>query len=134
MPPYFARDERALRVSATPPVVNGRLQGTAAVDIADLNNAADRRPAPAQYELFGPGDVVRLGGGAITRRVPSPGSSDAEEAEGALVEFGAIDLPWRYTPEAAAADRLRPWLVLVVGRPGADEIFLRPDGRVSLGV
>jgi hypothetical protein len=134
MPTYFARDEKALRIAAKPPLVNGRLQGTAAVEIADLNNAADKRPAPAPYELFGPGDVVRLGGGAITRRFPTPGSSDAEETKVALVEFDAIDLPWRYTPEAAAGDRLRPWLVLVVGRPGPDEIFLRPDGRVGLGV
>src|ERR1700738_761065 len=66
MPTYFARDEKALRIAAMPPVVNGRLQGTAAVDIADLNNAADKRSAPAQYELFGPGDV-----GAA----PSPGGS-----------------------------------------------------------
>ena len=108
MPTYFARDEKALRIAAMPPVVNGRLQGTAAVDIADLNNAADKRSAPAQYELFGPGDVVRLGGGAITRRFPAPGSSDAEETKVALVEFGAIDLPWRYAPEAAAGERLRP--------------------------
>lgn len=134
MPAYFARDEKALRIAAKPTVVNGRLQGTAAVDIADLNNAADKRPAPAQYELFGPGDVVRLGGGAITRRFPAPGSSDAEETKMALVEFGAIDLPWRYTPEAAAGERLRPWLVLVVGRRGPDEIILRPDGRVGLGL
>ncbi|MGZ4711265.1 MAG: hypothetical protein ACXWBN_21185, partial [Acidimicrobiales bacterium] len=133
MATFYARIEKALRVSAAPPVIDGRLQGSAAVVVADLANPGDTRPAPAHYELFGPGDVQRLGAGTITRRFPAPGASDAETTKLALVELSAHDLPWRYTPEAASGGKLRPWLVLVVGRRSPDEIVLRPDGRITLG-
>jgi len=55
--------------------------------------------------------VKRLAAGAITRRFPAPGASNAEATKLALVEFSAPDAPWRYTPERPAAGRLRPWLV-----------------------
>jgi hypothetical protein len=130
---FHPRYEKALRQSAGPDVVGGRLRGTAAVTVADLGNPADSRVAQAPYELFGPGDVQRLAAGAITRRFPAPGASDAEETKLALVEFAATDLPWRYTPAAAVGNVLRPWLVLVVGHRDPDEIVLRKDGRVTLG-
>ena len=133
MATFYARFEKALRLSAGPGVVGGRLQGSASVSIADLANPADSRVAQAPFELFGPGDVQRLAAAAITRRFPAPGASDAEETKLALVEFAAPDLPWRYTPAAAIGDVLRPWLVLVVGQRAPDEIVLRPDGRVTLG-
>lgn len=131
---FYSRFEKALRVSAGPAVIDGRLQGSTPVTVRDLANPAMAAPpVAAQYELFGPGDVQQLAAGAITRRFPAPGASDAEERKTALVEFSALDLPWRYTPAAAAAGPLRPWLVLVVGRRSSDEIVLRPDGRVTLG-
>jgi hypothetical protein len=129
---YFSRAEKALRIGATT-VVAGRLQSTVPVGIADLANPADTRSIDTDYELFGPGDVQRLAVGAIVRRFPAPGSSDAEQPKVALIEFSAVDLPWRYTPRAAAGAVLRPWLVLVVGRRTPDEIVLRPDGQVGLG-
>jgi len=82
---FYARYERALRVAATATAVSGRLQGSVPVTVADLANAADTRAAPVTFELFGPGDVDRLAPGAITRRFPSPGTSDAEETKLALV-------------------------------------------------
>jgi hypothetical protein len=131
---FYSRYEKALRVTAGPAVVDGRLQGIRPVDVVNLTDPGEKLPADAHYELFGPGDVQRLAAGAITRRYPAPGASDAEERKLALVEFGdATDLPWRYTPSAAAGAILRPWLVLVVGRRRPDEITLRPDGRVTLG-
>lgn len=133
MATFYARYERALRITATAATVSGRLQGSVSMTVADLANGADTRVAPATFELLGPGDVDRLAPGAITRRFPSPGTSDAEETKLALVEFAASDLPWRYTPEVPSGAVLRPWLVLVVGRPAPDEIVLRPDGRITLG-
>src|SRR4051794_2066717 len=130
---FYTRYEKALRRGAGPAVLDGRLQGTATVQLADLSRPAVTRQAPAPYELFGPGDVQRLAAGTITRRFPAPGASDAEETKLALVEFAATDLPWRYTPAVAAGAVLRPWLVLLVGRRSADELTLRPDGRVTLG-
>jgi hypothetical protein len=131
---FFARYETALRIGAGPGVVAGRLQGTTQVTVADVTNPSDTRSATVDYELFGPGDVQRLAAGAISRRYPVPGASDAEDTKLALVEFTASDLPWRYSPEAATAGVLRPWLVLVVGHRAPDQITLRPDGRVGLGL
>jgi len=130
---FYSRFEKALRQSATA-VAGGRLQGAVDVLLADLANPAVTRTAKAPYALFGPGDVQRLAAGAITRRFPAPNASDAEVTKLALVEFAADDLPWRYTPQLAGAGELRPWLVLVVGQRAPDDIVLRPDGRVTLGL
>ena len=130
---FYSHVEKALRAKATGPVADGRLQGDAPVTLAALGNPAVTRPTGAPYELFGPGDVERLAAGAITRRFPAPGASDAEEKKLALVEFGAPDLPWRYSPVQPDGGRLHPWLVLVVGRRAPDDVVLRPDGRVTLG-
>ena len=129
---FFSHAEKALRQSATT-AASGRLQGATDVTLADLKTPATAT-AKAKYELFGPGDVTRLAGGAITRRFPTPNSSDAEITKLALVEFAAEDLPWRYTPQLASGSELRPWIVLVVGRRAPDDIVLRPDGRVALGL
>ena len=129
---YFSLAEKALRVGATT-AVGGRLRSTVPVGLVEVEDAGVTQSVNANYELYGPGDVVRLAAGAISRRFPTPGASDAEEPKVALVEFAAIDLPWRYTPAPAAGTVLRPWLVLVVGRQAADEITLRPDGRIGLG-
>jgi len=133
MTTFYSHFEKALRKSATAPIA-GRLQGSVDVILADVANPAVTKTAKAPYELFGPGDVQRLAVGAITRRFPAPNASDAEVTKLALVEFAAPDLPWRYTPVLASGGKLRPWVVLVVGQRAPDEIILRPDGRVTLGL
>jgi hypothetical protein len=130
---FVSRYEKALRVATQGAPVEGRAQGMADVVLGEVANAAVTKQVLAPFELFGPGDVLRLGAGAITRRFPAPATSDAEETKLPLVEFAAPDLPWRYTPAAAVGHVLRPWLVLVVGRRSSEEIVLRPDGRVTLG-
>lgn len=133
MATFVSRYEKALRLAGTGGTVDGRLQGSAPVLLGDVTNPSVTRAVPAPFELFGPGDVLRLGAGAITRRFPVPAAGDAEETKLALVELAAADFPWRYTPSPAAGAVLRPWLVLVVGPRSPDEIVLRPDGRVTLG-
>ena len=133
MTTFYSRFEKALRTSATAAAA-GRLQGSTDVMLADVANPALTKIAKAPYELFGPGDVQRLAAGAITRRFPTPNTSDAEVTKVALVEFAAHDLPWRYTPELVGAHGLRPWIVLVVGQRAPGDIMLRPDGRVTLGL
>lgn len=132
MPNFYSRFEKALRKSATEEAA-GRLKGQTDVVVADVVNPAVTKTAKAQYELFGPEDVRGLAAGAITRRFPTPYASDAEVTKVALVEFAAADFPWRYTPRLAGAE-LRPWVALVVGRRAQDDILLRPDGRVTLGI
>ena len=132
MTTFYSRFEKALRKSATAAAA-GRLQGSTDVVLADVANPAVTKIAKAPYELFGPGDVQRLAAGAITRRFPAPNASDAEVTKLALIEFAASDLPWRYTPQLAGAT-LKSWLVLVVGQRAPNDIVLRPDGRVTLGL
>jgi hypothetical protein len=134
MTEFFSHFEKALRTSATAGA-GDRLQGSAGVIVADVANPAVTKPAPAPYELFGPGDVQRLAAEAITRRFPAPYAGNAEVTKLALVEFAAYDLPWRYTPQRPGVTNvLRPWLVLVVGQRAPGDIVLRPDGRVTLGL
>lgn len=130
---FYSHFEKALRTSATVAVA-GRLQGSVIVTIADVANPAVTRTAKAPYELLGPGDVGRFAAGAITRRFPAPNAGDAEVTKRALVEFAAHDVPWRYTPQLVGAGALRPWVVLVIGKRAPDDIILRPDGRVTLGL
>ena len=75
----------------------------------------------------------RLAVGAITRRFPAPGSSDAEVTKLAAGEFSRGRPAVAVHPAGAAGTVLRPWIVLVVGRRAPDEIILRPDGRVGAG-
>jgi hypothetical protein len=65
--------------------------------------------------LRGPGDVLGLAPGQVTRRDPTPGTRDFEPNYFAAVELSAPDLPWMFTPTSPDANgRLAPWLVLVV--------------------
>jgi hypothetical protein len=128
---FYSFAENMLRQLATT-VTSGRLQGALDVNLADLSTPATAT-AKAKYELYGAGDVSRLAAGTIVRRFPTPNCSDAEVTKVALVEFVAQDLPWRYTPQIAGT-QLRPWIVLVVGQRAPDDIVLRPDGRVTLGL
>ena len=69
--------------------------------------------------VLGPGDVVGLDPRQVIRTDPRPGATDAEPNYLVQVELDRPDLPWLFTPAAAsAADRLRPWLVLVVVAEG----------------
>lgn len=129
---YYARVERALRAGATEPA-GGRLKAKLSITLTDLAGA-DEHKVDAEYELMGPGDVDRLLPGAIVRRFPAPGSSDAEETKLPFIEFSSVDLPWRYTPKPAAGTQLEPWLALVVGPPGAGGLSLRPDSTVRISV
>lgn len=124
--------EKGLRAEPTG-VQGGRLQAKLDLVLVDQEVATSTAPVSIGYELFGPGDVERLGGATVIRRFPVPGTSDAEQTKLVHVEFQAVDLPWRYTPEAVAGGHLKPWLVLVVGERAAEQIVERPDGRVGIG-
>jgi hypothetical protein len=46
---------------------------------------------------------------------PRPAIHDAETTKLVHVDFTEPDLPWRYTPRPLVGDRVRPWLVVLVG-------------------
>jgi hypothetical protein len=71
-------------------------------------------PGP-NLPLIGPGTVIGIDPRAIVRTDPATGATGVEDNHLALVELGRPDFPWLFTPASpGAANRLRPWLVLVV--------------------
>jgi hypothetical protein len=70
--------------------------------------------AQTELALVEPGAIVGLDARAIARTFPQANETDAEFRHLVMVELDQADLPWRYTPAAAADERLRPWLTLVV--------------------
>ena len=65
--------------------------------------------------LHGPGDVIGLDPAQVVRMYPLPGTSNAEPAYLACVDFDAPELPWLFTPLGVpGTQHLPPWLVLVV--------------------
>jgi hypothetical protein len=117
----------------------GRATGVATLtltgtDAAGAATGSQSRALP--FALAGPGDVIGLRPGAITRRYPTPGASDHESDRCPLVEFGEAALPWRYSPgpkPAAGTGAVHPWLVLVVGTE-PDELTLRGSEAVVIAV
>ncbi|MDO8185481.1 hypothetical protein Q5424_18515 [Conexibacter sp. JD483] len=80
-------------------------------------------PVRRDVEIFGPGDVVGLDPRAIVRVEPRGQVTAYEPNYLPHVEFYDEDLPWRYTPTAPDASRLRlrPWIALVVLAAGEFE-------------
>lgn len=67
--------------------------------------------------LAGPADVHGIQPEAIIRTEPREGTLQFNPNSLPFVEFYDEDFPWRYAPanpSAAAQDRLRPWLMLLV--------------------
>ena len=119
-------------------VQDGRAHVETTITLAGTDTA--RKPTTSatrtvQFLLAGPGDVVGLPAGAITKRYPAPGAIDHESDHCPHVEFADPALAWRYTPAvkpAAGTGALHPWLVLVVGKEGS-ELTLTAD-QVALDV
>ncbi|MGW2050942.1 hypothetical protein ACWCPF_38135 [Streptomyces sp. NPDC001858] len=83
-------------------------------DLAAVALVDGRPERPVPMHLYGPGDVRSLDVRQIVRRYPLPGTPDAETTRFPMVEFDRTDLPWLFTPLAAApGGELRPWLALV---------------------
>jgi hypothetical protein len=66
--------------------------------------------------LLGPGDVVGLEPGQVVRTDPAQGSTGVDPADLPSIDFDSPSLPWLFTPEAEANNRVRPWLCLIVVR------------------
>jgi hypothetical protein len=71
-------------------------------------------PGP-NLPLIGPGTVIGIDPRSVVRTDPATGATGVEDNYLALVELARPDLPWLFTPASpSGANRLRPWLVLVV--------------------
>jgi hypothetical protein len=77
-----------------------------------LNDAHD---VDITLRLFGPGDVLGIDRNQVVRTEPRDQTKDFIPNYLPAVQLARPDLPWLFTPAAAAAqDQLRPWIVLVV--------------------
>ncbi|MFF0945487.1 hypothetical protein ACFYE2_14850 [Kocuria sp. CPCC 205300] len=124
-------------------VQDGRPRVEAPLTLAGTDAAGRPTTSAARtvsFLLSGPGDVVGLAAGAVTKRYPTPGTIDHESDRCPHVEFTDPALPWRYTPApkpAAGTGVLHPWLVLVVGTEGseitlaADKVVLSPPVQAA---
>lgn len=116
------------------PLIAGRLQAGLELKLTNPKSSENAGGTTA-FEIVGPADITGFLPAAIKARMPAPGATEAIETKAAHIEFNAEDLPWRYTPALAAAgkDPLRPWLVLVVGKPES-ELKVLSNSRVRIEV
>ncbi|MEP6618806.1 MAG: hypothetical protein ABJE47_05810 [bacterium] len=106
-----------------------RAEVTVSLDVQD--DAAGSVPVARTLTVRGPGDVLGFDLSQIVRRYPVPGTPNAEDTFFAHVEFDRPDFPWMFTPFAPVADRLEPWLALVVLELAHADI--RPGGTRADG-
>jgi hypothetical protein len=106
---------------------------------------ATGRPAhdtATRFDLLGPGDVIGLDAAQVLRVLPAPNSRRAEPDFFPTVELDAPDLPWAYSPIPPSANRVIPWLSLIVleeqpgaslrlGNPGQSQWILSLDPVVA---
>ena len=87
-----------------------------------------------QVRLYGPGDVTGMDPQQVVRTVPRHLALDFEPNYFPAIEFDRPDFPWLFTPaKANEAERLRPWICLVVVRK-QEGVTLRIDRTLSLPV
>lgn len=95
-----------------------------------------------RFDLLGPGDVVGIDAAQVLRVLPAPNSQRAEPEFFPTVELDAPDLPWAYSPTSPEANRVIPWMCLIVveeqegvslrtGAPGQSQWILGLDPAVA---
>jgi hypothetical protein len=89
-----------------------RAEVTVSFDVQD--DVGGHQSVQKTLTIRGPGDVLGFEAKQIIRRYPEPGTPNAENTYFAHVEFDRPDFPWLFTPFAPVANRLPPWMALVV--------------------
>lgn len=113
--PYL-RQGLANKVEA-PTVANakrGEITVTLNVEGKGLSDLPLEEDFDKQIEIYGPGDIIGIDSKAIIKNEPHNWITNFEPNYLPYVDFYDEDFPWRYTPNAAADERLTPWLTLVV--------------------
>ena len=111
----FLRQGLANKVTAPTDAEAKRGQITVTLNVTGSGlTEPDPQTVDKQIELYGPGDIVGIDPKAIIKTEPRNWITNFEPNYLPYIEFYDEDFPWRYTPSAAAGDRLTPWLTLVV--------------------
>lgn len=91
----------------------GRLKIPLELDVIAEGGTARTETVRPSATTYGPGDITGVDPSAIIRVVPVHGVLDFEANFFCAIEFYDEDFPWRYTPRAADAQVLAPWLWVV---------------------
>ncbi|MDB5819980.1 MAG: uncharacterized protein JWQ11_3620, partial [Rhizobacter sp.] len=105
---------RGFSASITQPDSFGSAQAAIASATVGVQVGGVAQPVTHAATVRGPGDVVGIAANQVVRTDPVAGAVGVEPNYFAQIEFDRPDLPWLFTPAAAAGERLRPWIVLVV--------------------
>jgi hypothetical protein len=81
-------------------------QGTVTTDVTP--------PPQMTVHLYGPGDVIGIDPRHVIRTEPRDQTMNFEPNYLAGIEFDYPDFPWLFTPAQPDADRLRPFVALIV--------------------
>jgi hypothetical protein len=116
---FLAWARRGIGASLANPDYGASLPARANLNISLTVSAQGPSPAsqpvpPVTVDVFGPGDVLGIDPRHVVRTEPKPFTTNFEPNYLAGIEFDDPDLPWLFTPAAPAANRLRPWLALIV--------------------
>ena len=114
----WSRRGLVAQIEEVDPLNNAVLpKGRGAIHVAVAINNGPPVVGPA-IATYGPGDVIGIDTRVIIRTEPRPQTQDFEPNYLAAIDFDAPDFPWMLTPAAPnvsnGAERLRPWLVLLV--------------------
>jgi hypothetical protein len=108
-----------------PAVGQLRAQLQVSIDVQDDSGSAPLNVSKT-LAVRGPGDVLDFDLSQIVRRYPAPGTPNAEDTFLAQVEFDRADFPWLFSPYSPQADRVEPWLALIVLEQA--HAFIQPGG------
>ena len=114
----------------TPDTLGANQAGFVAVPVKlSVNDAHD---IDRQVRLYGPGDVTGMDPQQVVRTVPRHLALDFEPNYFPAIEFDRPDFPWLFTPaKANDAERLRPWICLVVVQK-QEGVTLRTGGALPV--
>lgn len=102
------------QIDLTQVATNGRAQAKLQFRVEGDGTIIPDSEVKKWIEFYGPGDITGIESAVIRATHPRRGAKDFEPNYFPQIEFREADFPWRYTPAAAAGNRLRPWIMLVV--------------------
>jgi hypothetical protein len=96
----------------TPDPLSGAMPARATFTVSSAVNGGPSQTVDLQIQ--GPGDVTALDPRLVIRTQPTAGAIEVEPNYFCCVELASPSLPWMFTPAGVNAERIRPWIVLVV--------------------
>lgn len=121
----------------TTSTLEGRNEITVRTDVDGRKRGGDgteTRSPEVDLRMYGPGDVSGIDRRQVVKTVPTEETTTFPPNYLPHIEFFRPDLPWLFSPESAnesEADRLRPWMALVVvprdGKATVEPAGTRPN-------